>query len=216
MKKNLTAILLILLFAGKIFSQSQKNLTILYENRIYLKEKKNLPLKSISPYLLSLYAKGELQGFKPNNYTQPLGFFAFLEMCKLPLPSWATNSTLPPCLECMDEELKKYTEGLTYAFDYIEKPEKSNGEGTIAYLRLVYKDAAGNVYPGPVFKYADVLALGNDLKIKNPENESVNFSIKDIFSIRNFQAKALKHNGWDDSYEKQIRSPYDTDNNHGE
>ena len=206
-KKNIYFIFTILLFS-KIHSQQiiEKNFQI---TRVPLKEKFNLAARSFPRLLIKAFCEGKIAGYYPLRPQQECSYHEFVSHFNTanaqPTAKGTTENNVPCpnvfCINANDPALEPFC----LYYDIYEEKLFSGQSGTgsfkLKFIRLVYtveKHGGEAFYPGPFFKYDDVIALSDkEYSIMNQKNPGAYFTFKQYFESRIFTGNVLNASGDD-------------------
>jgi hypothetical protein len=195
--KSIFCTLLICVFIIESFGQKTEKSTIIKEvqARIYLDEKANKPLKVLPDLLLRAFCDGRLKAYYPNRTNVQMSYYDFLWYFGIHEPVANVNELLPcPSANCLQLD-PVFTDAFSVAFDFseIQRLDKATSQYIydVQYVRMVFPPSysgAGQEYFGPVFHYEDIVKIFPYAIFFNRQNDAAKFTLKQLFSTRNFNA----------------------------
>ncbi len=192
--KSIFCVLLIWIFSVEVFAQNHNGNTIETEvqHRIYLDEKMNLPLKTLPNMLLEAFCDGRLKAYFPNRPDVQMSYYDFLYYFSIPEPVIDPTGLGCPSAQCKLLDYG-YIEAFSEAIDFAEMQlldqKTSAYHYQTLYFRLVFPakyTLNAKEYYGPVFRYEDVIKVFPNAVFFNRQNDAAKFTLKHIFSTRNF------------------------------
>ncbi|WP_027002800.1 hypothetical protein [Hugenholtzia roseola] len=220
MPQKTTSALLMPLFVGVFFLfqmlfsaplQAQNADAQTFLRRIPFSEKQNKAFSKLPYLLLKAYCEGRVKGYYPLAPDLEAPYAEFSAHFGFPLAEemQAADNSLTPTLStdiCLEETCPNLDPLSLDCFevylDLFEEQALDTRKGRYSYktkwIRLVYSHTCTNTgleYYGAIFKYEDLLKLGERFDVPNVKNQAQALTIGQIFSQRLFSGFIIEHNG---------------------
>jgi hypothetical protein len=207
--KNCLTILFLCFITCSALAQGEKDMTrSTLVQRMYYSEKINQPVRVLPNLLLKAFCEGEIQAYFPNATNTAMTFNDFLAhfgMGQSTATSREPNVTSNgvSCQEALCVKLDPvFLKCFSYYTDIIEiekfDRQTSTYKNVPQFVRLVLSPECtynGLEYMGPVFKYSDIQKLPTKYKIKNPENQAMEYTIPQFMALRLFTVVTIEKDG---------------------